>query len=165
MQRSAISVAVSDAGPLIALARLDRLALLPALISRVFVPEAVLDDCTARPELIDAARIRMACDSGLLTVCTAPSIKAAHLGSGERSAIGKALELKAVLLADDLAARRQAADLGLATIGTLGVLIVARRKGLLTEVRPLIEELRIGGYWLGDAAFRAALRAAGESET
>lgn len=164
MQRSAISVAVSDAGPLIALARLDRLALLPALFARTLVPEAVLDECTARPELIDAARIGQACDSGLLAVCVAAPIKAAHLGRGECSAIGKALELGAALLADDLAARRHAQALGLTTIGTLGVLVEARRRGLLPEVRPLIEALRAGGYWLGDDALRAALQAAGESE-
>lgn len=81
---------------------------------------------------------------------------------GERSAIGKALELKAALLADDLAARRYALALGLTTIGTLGVLVGAKRQGRLTEVRSLIEELRATGYWLGDETLRVALRAAGE---
>lgn len=106
MQPSPISVAVSDFGPLIALARLDRQGVLPALFGRILVPEAVLDVCTARPELVDAPRIRQACESGSLTVCVASPIKAAHLGPGECSAIGKALELKAPLLGDDLAARR-----------------------------------------------------------
>jgi predicted nucleic acid-binding protein len=164
LRPSAISVAVSDTGPLIALARLDRLPLLAALFSRILVPEAVLDECTARPELVDAERIRRACDDRQLTVCTAEPISAAHLGRGERSAIGKALELQAALLADDLAARRQAAELGLTTIGTLGVLVWAKRRALLPQVRPVVEQLRAGGYWLSDEALRAALRAAGESE-
>jgi hypothetical protein len=150
---------------LIALARLDRLTLLGELFGRILVPEAVLDECTARPELDDAARIRRACEEGLLTVCIAEPAGAVHLGRGERSAIGMALESNAVLLADDLAARRQAMALGLTTIGTLGVLIGAKRKRLLTEVRPLIEELRARGYWLSDAAVRVALQAAGEGET
>jgi predicted nucleic acid-binding protein len=165
LQRSAISVAVADAGPLIALARLDRLALLPALFEQVLVPEAVLDECTARPGLVDATRIRQACDSGLLTVCIAEPISVAHLGRGERSAIGKALEAEAVVLADDLAARRHAMGLGLTTIGTLGLLVGAKRKGLLPEVRTLIAALRERGYWLGDETIHAALRAAGETDT
>lgn len=165
MQRSAISVAVSDAGPLIALARLDRLALLGELFGRILVPEAVRDECTARPEFADAARICRACEDGRLSVCVAEPIAAVHLGRGERSAIGKALELKAVLLADDLAARRHALALGLTTIGTLGVLVGAKRRGLLTEVRPLIEELRARGYWLDNETLSVALRAAGEGES
>jgi predicted nucleic acid-binding protein len=44
---SALSVVVSDAGPLIALGRLDLLALLPALFAQVQVPQAVLRECLA----------------------------------------------------------------------------------------------------------------------
>ncbi|MEW6384721.1 MAG: DUF3368 domain-containing protein [Pseudomonadota bacterium] len=165
MQRSATSVAVSDAGPLIALARLDRLALPGGLFDRILVPEAVLNECTARPELDDAARIRRACEDGPLTVCVAEPIDAVHLGRGERNAIGKALEVGAVLLADDLAARRQAIALRLTAIGTLGVLVGAKRKRLLSEVRPLIDALRAGGYWFSDETLRVALLAAGEGGT
>ncbi len=165
MQRSAINVAVSDAGPLIALARLDLLSLLGELFDRVLVPESVLDECTAKPELEDAVRIRRACDDGLLTVCVAEAVGADHRGRGERSAIAKALEIDAVLLADDLAARRHAVALGLTPIGTLGVLVGAKRRGLLPAVRPPIEELRARGYWLTDATVRVALQAAGEDET
>lgn len=164
MLRSAISVAVADAGPLIALARLDRLALLSGLFGQVLVPEAVFAECTARRDLADAASIRHACESGALTLCIATPIAATDLGRGERSAIGKALELKAALVADDLAARRRAEALGLITIGTLGVLVQAKRMGLLPEVRPAVDQLRAGGYWLGDELLRAALRTAGESD-
>ena len=164
MPRSASSAAVADAGPLIALARLDRLALLEGLFGQVLVPEAVFAECMARPELADATRIRQGCESGGLTICVATPVAAADLGRGERSAIGKAIELKAALLADDLAARRRAEALGLVTIGTLGVLIRAKRKGLLPQVRPEVDRLRASGYWLGDDLLRAALRVAGESD-
>jgi predicted nucleic acid-binding protein len=162
LQRSAISVAV--AGPLIALARLDRLALLAGLFDQVLVHEAVFAECVARPELADATRIRQACDSGRLTICVATPLAAAELGRGERSAIGKAIEVTAAPLADDLAARRRAEALGLITIGNLGVLVRANRKGLLLPVRPEADQLRAGGYWLGDDLLRAALRTAGESD-
>jgi predicted nucleic acid-binding protein len=164
LQRSAISVAVADAGPLIALARLDRLALLAGLFDQVLVPEAVFAKCMARPELADATRIRQAYDSGRLTICVATSLAAADLGRGEHSAIGKAIELKAALVADDVAARRRAEALGLVTIGTLGVLGRAKHKGLLPQLRPEVDQLRASGNWLGDDLLRAALRAAGESD-
>jgi predicted nucleic acid-binding protein len=165
LQRSAASVAVSDAGPLIALARLDRLALLGDLFDQTFVPQAILDECTFRPELVDARRIHRACEDGRLLVCVAEPVAATHLELGERSAIGKALQIGAVLLVDDLDARRHALALGLTVLGTLGLLVLAKRQRLLPAVRPLIDELRAGGHWLGDATIRAALRAAGERET
>jgi predicted nucleic acid-binding protein len=141
---------------------LDRLDLLGSLFQEVQVPQAVLAECVARPELVDARRIQVAMDSGLLKLCTAQPIQADGLGAGECAAIGRAVEISAALLADDRAARRFASGLGLTVIGTLGVLVRAKRKGLVSEVRPLIEHLRAGGHHLGGAAIDAALAAAGE---
>jgi predicted nucleic acid-binding protein len=64
------------------------------------------------------------------------------------------------LLADDQAARACAAQLGLPTVGTLGVLVKAQRMGRLPDLRTLIEDLRASGYWLSDTAIRQALAAA-----
>jgi predicted nucleic acid-binding protein len=47
-------------------------------------------------------------------------------------------------------------------IGTLGVLILAKRLGALPSVAPMIERLRASGHYPGDTAVAAALRAAGE---
>ena len=54
-------------------------------------------------------------------VCEATPIRVDGLGAGESAAIGRALEIGAALMADDLAARHHAAGLGLTVIGTLGV--------------------------------------------
>lgn len=164
MQRSAIGVAVADAGPSIALARLDRLAPLSGLFDQLLVPEAVFADCVARQDLADTTRIRQACKSGMLTMCVATPLATADLGRGERSAIGKAIELKAALVANDVAARRRAEALGLITIGTVGVLVRTRREGLLPQLRPEVDQLRASGYWIGDDLLRAALRAAWEND-
>jgi predicted nucleic acid-binding protein len=158
------SSAVADAGPLIALGRLDLLGLLPQLFGTVYVPEAVLGECAARPDLPDAHRIHLACDDGRLTRCNASPVAASDIGLGERSAIAAALETRSVLLVDDLAARRHAHSLGLAIVGTLGLLVLAKRAALLPEVRPLIVALRESGHWISDAAVAAALSAAGERE-
>jgi hypothetical protein len=56
LKPSAISVVVADAGPLIALARLDRLGLLAELFQQVQVPRIVLAECGAHPALEDARR-------------------------------------------------------------------------------------------------------------
>jgi uncharacterized protein len=160
---SATRVVVADSGPLIALGRLDLLSILGRLFAQVQVPGEVLAECTARPDLPDAQRIAAAVATGLLTLCNARPIEAPGLDAGERAAIGRALEIHAGLLADDLAARQHAASLGLPVIGTLGVLVLARRTGLVPALGPLIDRLRASGQRLSLAAVAEALAAAGES--
>ena len=162
MPPSAISVVVSDSGPLIALGRLDKVAILGGVFREVQVPRAVLAECLRQPELPDARAIQAAVGSGVLLLCDAVPIREDGLGAGESAAIGRALEIGAALLADDLAARRHAADVGLAVIGTLGVLVRAKQLQLLPAVLPLIEQLRASGHRLSPSAITDALRAAGE---
>ena len=162
MPPSTDSLVVSDAGPLIALGRLDLLAVLPALFNQVKVPHEVLDECTARREQDDTRRILAAVQSGWLLPCEAKLIAATGLDRGERAAIGLALELGARLLADDRAARAYAQASGLIVIGTLGILVQARQRGHVDAIAPLIERLRASGQRLSHAAVAEALALAGE---
>lgn len=163
MPPSIASLVVSDAGPLIALGRLDLLALLPALYTQVRVPQEVMEECLARPAQDDTQRIVAAVRSGWLLPCIAKLITAPALDRGERAAIGLALEIGARLLADDRAARTYAQTHGLVVIGTLGVLVQARRRGHVVAIAPLIERLRASGQRLSHAAVADALKMAGES--
>ena len=81
---------MSDAGPLMALGVLDRLDLLARLFLRTLVPEAVLAECVARPDLADARAIRAAVDRGAFEVLAVEPVAHALLGVGERSAIALA---------------------------------------------------------------------------
>ena len=83
---------MSDAGPLIALGRLDLLSLLEALFAEVQVPEQVLRECAARPGNDDALRIVDALSRGWLTPCRSDPIIDETLGRGERVAIARALK-------------------------------------------------------------------------
>lgn len=84
------------------------------------------------------------------------------LDPGESSAIARAREIGAGLLMDDRAAVAHARAIGLKVLGTLGILVLAKRRGLLKEIRPLVHQMRDGGHYLSEAAIRAALDAAGE---
>ena len=164
MPPSVVDVAVSDAGPLIALGRLDKLALLYALFHQVQVPDAVLAECLARPEQADTQRVLAALDNSWIQRCAAVPLAAPpELHLGERAAIGRAIEIGAGLLADDLAARTFARAHGLAVIGSLGVLDLAKKWGLIDQIAPLIERLRAGGQRLSHAAVADALAIAGET--
>jgi uncharacterized protein len=156
-------VVVSDAGPLISLGRLDLLGLLPALFADVQVPEQVLRECAARPNNEDATRISIARQAGWLSACGMQAIEPGPLGRGERAAIARALSIGAGVLTDDYAARVHAQSLQLVVTGTLGVLALAKRAGLLRSVAPQIQRLRASGQRFGNELVLLVLAAAGEA--
>jgi predicted nucleic acid-binding protein len=68
-----------------------------------------------------------------------------------------------LLLIDERRGRLVALRLGLATTGLMGVLLLARKKGLIESIRPLLDDLRrVAGFWIGDALYSQVLREAGE---
>ncbi|MBX3635914.1 MAG: DUF3368 domain-containing protein [Rubrivivax sp.] len=160
---AAAIVVVSDAGPLISLARVDLLGVLPHLFAEVQVPDEVVSECLARPDNPDTERIRAALHAGLLKSCSAPPLVLAGLDAGECAAISRALQVGAAVLVDERAARAQASALGLLVTGTLGVLVRARRRGLIGPLAPVIQALRAGGQRLAQPVVDQALRDVGEA--
>ncbi len=157
-------IVVADAGPLIALGRIDGIGLLPRLFARIEVTETVIAECLARPDLPDAKRVSAAIQAGWLTPCPdVPGLVEACIDAGEASSIARAREAGIDLLMDDRAAVAFARRAGLKVIGTLGVLILAKRRGLLDRIAPTIESLSAAGHYLSRSAIRAALELAGET--
>lgn len=50
----------------------------------------------------------------------------------------------------------------LPVIGTGGLLVAAKQRGLIGAVRPMLEQMQAGGYHLGSALVAECLRRAGE---
>ena len=63
---------------------------------------------------------------------------------------------------DDAAARRCARTLGIPLLGTGGILVLAKRRGLLPSVSQGLNRLRDSGLWLSDDLIRLLLIQAGE---
>ena len=63
---------------------------------------------------------------------------------------------------DDLAGRRCAAAHGIPLLGTIGVVILAKRVGKIVEARAVIEELRGVGLYVKDEVIAVALSQVGE---
>ena len=53
-----------------------------------------------------------------------------------------------MLLVDDRDARNLAKRLGLQVMGTLGVIALAKYKGLIPEAKPIIDKLIESGFWI-----------------
>jgi uncharacterized protein len=87
-----------------------------------------------------------------------------ELDEGEKQAVSLASELgeDILLLIDDRAGRRAARRLGVAVTGLIGILLMAKERGLVQEVGCLFDELRQAGYWLSDEVVGIAKGLAGE---
>lgn len=140
---------VVDASPLLFLHAIGRLDLLPDLFDDLVVPDVVVTEVDrGTPELATALRA-----ADWLRILAAPHgdtpDSSSNLGDGESGAIALALHLDADwVVLDDLAARRAASDLGIPVIGTLGLIMAAKRKGLLDAARPTIRALLDSGMWV-----------------
>lgn len=135
------------------------------LYTEILVPSAVLDEVVRDPSVaLDAAFA-----SGWLKRVTASNrervyqVERALGGRGEAEVIGVALELEgAIVLIDEKAARAYARSLGLQVLGTVGVVLDAKRRGLIDRATPLLDDLRRSGFWLDDATYRRARGLASE---
>lgn len=157
-------IVIADAGPLIAFARLHQLGLLPQIFRRVFVTDVVFAECAGRADFPENPVIREAVARQQLELCCAPDFSAytQKIDAGEASAIAVAIEFGCGVLMDDKAGRRMATNAAVPVIGTVGVLVLAKRKGLVPLVSPLLKALIASGYFLSDEIIAAALAASGE---
>jgi len=157
---------VVDASPLIFLAKLDRLDLLKKGADQIIAPPAVVreigeypDDASAK---IDDAR------QSWLTVQAVEDrriveVLMADLDAGESEVIALAMQLKAErVVLDDLDARRFAHRVGVAPVGTLGLLLAAKLRGELPSLGAEIDRLRQAGFRASPSLSQAVLREAGE---
>ena len=143
-------IVIADASPLIALAKINQLHLLPALFSTVQITQAVADECLLNPSP-DAKLISAALKAGWLQRVDNPIFKhplSRSLGLGEQSSIEYALqtERKTLLILDDALARKQALRLQLSVVGTAAILFSAQRKELIADAEALITQLHQVGY-------------------
>jgi predicted nucleic acid-binding protein len=150
---------VADSSPLVALSRIGYLHLLPALLGKLHLPPAV------RQEVFGSHPLPGWVAEVALQQPVASRITSAHLGPGEREAIALALELSAdEVILDDLAARRLAYALRMSVIGTFGLLLRAKKRGLVPLVRPLIEALQSHEFHASARLVEGILVAAGEGD-
>lgn len=154
-----------NASPLIYLAHADLIPLLQVAGSPVMVPEAVATEIRQRgPEDPTARALREV--SWLEEVSSLePHSRVLHwnLGPGETAVLTWALAHPgSIAILDDRAGRRCAELLGIPMMGTLGLVLRAKRLGQVEAARPLVERLREAGMYLSDQVLEPALRLVGE---
>jgi predicted nucleic acid-binding protein len=156
---------IVNSGPLIALAGVNQLDILPQLYQHITVPLAVADEIRAggpnqrHADLVDTHKWIHIAD----VTTPLPTALPFFLGKGETEVITLALaDPTHLVLIDDYRARRTAEALHITATGTAGVLVRAKRERLITAVTPLIQQMRNNGYYISETILAEARRRAGE---
>lgn len=152
---------VSDTSPLLNLTSIGKLDLLGQLYREVIIPPAVIVELRrngygqiANDWLVIRAPDNLALVAQLR----------GHLDPGESEAIAVALEMHADrLLIDERRGRKIAAQAGLSIVGLLGVLAEAKKHGLISACKPMLDEMiRVAGFWIGEELYDRFLNVVGE---
>lgn len=160
-------IVVADAGPLIHLGAIGQLELIRRLSAEVLVPRAVFDEVViagaGRPgaaELQAATWISVVTPANLEVVA---ALLASGLHHGEAQAIAVAVERRADrLLIDERQGRLTAEAMGVAVVGSIGVLIAAKVRGDVEALAPLLVALQASGLWLSEPLIARVLASVGE---
>jgi len=148
---------ISNSSCLIILDKLDRLTVLKELYGTVTIPKAVQEEVFSEketPNWIKVVEIRQP---------AAPRLLEKNLGAGEREAIALFLESTAdLLILDNLASRQVARKLGIPFTGVVGVLLAAKREGLIDTVKDTLDEMIRQDFRLSKTVYESALNLAGE---
>lgn len=156
---------VVNTSPWIALSVCGQVPLLRKLYTNVYVPFSVKEELLAGgkqgigvnelkecpwlkiEKVIDFEKVRL--------------LYELEQGEAEVIVLAKEKKIKKVLI-DEKVARLQARILGLDVIGTLGLLLKAKRKGLVSSIKPLIKKILDNDIWIKDEIVQGILRDAGE---
>jgi predicted nucleic acid-binding protein len=150
---------VVNASPVIVPGKIGHLDLLTQLPQRIVIPTAVVLEIKAGPQG-DAARL--AVQTRMFTKVKVPNIlpelAAWDLGAGETAVLAYALAHPGwIAILDDGAARKCAKTFGIPLKGTLAVIILAKKRGLIPSAAKVLHEVQEAGLRLDDGLIRVVL--------
>ena len=159
---------VSNSSVLINLARIGRLDLLQQLYVEVTIAGAVWHEVVVEGAgQVGVDIVKDATWIKTIAVTNKELVRALQqeLDAGEAEAIALAQEIGAgLLLMDEHLGRQTARHLGLRYIGLIGVLIEAKRKGLLSSIKPQLDKLReVAGFRINEELYLRVLQDEGET--
>ncbi len=160
-------IVVSNTTPLIGLATIQRFDLLKQLFGEIHIAEAVYAEAVVRGHEEGGAKREVSTATWIKSIRVqdrlAVDVLLDEMDLGEAETIVLAREIGADwVLMDEKRGRRKLAELELKKVGTLGILLKAKRTGLLSTIRSDIEQLRQRGFSISQDVIDAVLRQANE---
>ena len=146
---------VSDTSCLILLDKIRRLDLLKALFGKIIVTQLVADEFGKKlPDFIQIENPQN---------LTYQKILESFVDIGEASALALAIEKKeCLLIIDDNKGRREAKQLDLTFTGTIGILIIAKKKGLIKSLSEILEKIKKTDFRISESIINDAKRRCNE---
>ncbi len=159
---------VSNSTPLISLAAIGALDLLEQFYMTIVIPQAVHQEVvvagagkTGAQAVANAAWIQVQTVKNTQAVGVLMSVN--KLDRGESEAIVLMQEINgSLILLDDQDARRFAQQINFPVMGTVGVLLLAKQRGLITLVRPQLDALIAASVFIDSSLYNLACQLAGE---
>lgn len=150
---------ILNASPIICLAKAGLERLLIDIPSEVAVPKAVALEITSNSEDDPARRMINSGRFPIIDLPLIPEIQAWDLGAGETAVLSFALSNPGWdAIIDDQAARKCARTYTISHRGTLAIIIIAKKQGVISSATEAIRSLHTAGIWLDDAVIREAIK-------
>ncbi|OFW32931.1 MAG: hypothetical protein A3G76_11680 [Acidobacteria bacterium RIFCSPLOWO2_12_FULL_65_11] len=155
---------VVNASPLILFSRIGRLDLIERLAPAILIPNAVIEEVRAgqQKDRSAATALKWAERYRVDNVTVVASIEPWDLGLGESQVIAHSVGAPRWAALDDRAARRCAVAHGVSVIGSLGVVLRAKKSLHVDRARPVVQELIAAGMFLEDEFVDRVLESIGE---
>lgn len=147
---------IADASPIIALIGINRLYLLEALFKEVLITDIVREEIQHElPTWILVTDNYDENDFVNLSV---------NLDKGEASAIALAAGMmEPRLIMDEIKGRKQAAELTIPVIGTVGLILLAKSQGIIASGKDVLNKLVADGFWISQHLYNRILAELGET--
>ena len=159
-------IVVSNTTPILSLYKIGRLELLSDLFKQVIVPQAVYNEISilgrGKPghdafDLVNYISVKQ------IENVLAASLLRSQLDYGEAETIVLAQEMGAdVLILDEKKARKIAQANSQKVIGTIGILQMAKDKGLIPNIKTALDALIENGIWINQKLYKAVIDGNGE---
>jgi predicted nucleic acid-binding protein len=159
-------IIVSDTTPISELAKVEHLDLLPKLFGKVLIPHGVFNELQvgqhpAAEFVQNLSWIEVVKVENQQVVEELQKSFNLHLGESEAIALAEEIGASQLLI-DEKAARKVAMVRKLPLIGTVGILLLAKRRGLLDSVKDILDEMQVKGTRISDRLYLQVLTLAEE---
>ncbi len=157
---------VSNTTPIISLLKQSRLDILKSLYEEILIPTAVYYEIEAgknKDYYVDLSKLDWI---KIVPIKDKQAVKYfLDLDSGEAESIVLATEINAdLIILDEKLGRFHAKHAGLKVTGTIGVLIKAKKQGIIEELKPLLYELTTKDVWFSEKLINEILNMIGEKQ-
>jgi len=142
-------IVVSDTTPISELAKVDHLDLLPKLFEKIVIPSGVFNELQvgqypATKLVHNLSWLEVVTVDNRHVVQELQELYNLDLGESEAIALAEGIEVVQLLI-DEKRGRRVALARKTPIIGTVGVLLLAKRRGLLDSIKDILDEMQVQG--------------------